>query len=111
MNLLLRIAYVLYIICGVCDTPELWCGAAGLCARVCACAGAAKYLHTYTQTYLSLVPCLHSSNNSSCKLQVVSTLSVATLSLSFFSLLLKILLIIMYIYYILYIYYMSIIYI
>ena len=47
MNLLLRIAYVLYIICGVCDTPELWCGAAGLCARVCACAGAAESLHTY----------------------------------------------------------------
>jgi len=33
--------------CGVCDTPELWCGAAGLCARVCACAGAAECLHTY----------------------------------------------------------------
>ena len=33
--------------CGVCDTPELWCGAAGLCARVCTCAGAAESLHTY----------------------------------------------------------------
>jgi len=33
--------------CGVCDTPELWCGAAGLCARVRACAGAAESLHTY----------------------------------------------------------------
>jgi len=35
--------------CGVCDTPELWCGAAGLCARVRACAGAAEslYIHTY----------------------------------------------------------------
>jgi len=32
--------------CGVCDTPELWCGAAGLCARVRACAGAAESLHT-----------------------------------------------------------------
>jgi len=28
--------------CGVCDTPELWRGAAGLCARVRACAGAAE---------------------------------------------------------------------
>jgi len=38
-------------VCGVCDTPELWCGAAGLCARVRACAGAAESyiytLHTY----------------------------------------------------------------
>ena len=33
--------------CGVCDTPELWCGAAGLFARVRACAGAAESLHTY----------------------------------------------------------------
>jgi len=32
--------------CGVCDTPELWRGAAGLCARVCACASA-ESLHTY----------------------------------------------------------------
>ena len=32
---------------GVCDTPELWRGAAGLCARVRACAGAAESLHTY----------------------------------------------------------------
>jgi len=36
--------------CGVCDTPELWRGAAGLCARVCACAGAAESLHTYIHT-------------------------------------------------------------
>jgi len=64
--------------CGVCDTPELGCGAAGLCARVrarvlvppnlytyntCihtkpfvlyrsvyACAGAAESLHTYIHT-------------------------------------------------------------
>ena len=37
--------------CGVCDTPEpeLWCGAAGLCARVRACAGAAESLHAYIQ--------------------------------------------------------------
>jgi len=28
--------------CGVCDTPELWRGAAGLCAHVHACAGAAE---------------------------------------------------------------------
>jgi len=34
--------------CGVCDTPELWRrGAAGLCARVHASAGAAESLHTY----------------------------------------------------------------
>ena len=33
--------------CGVCDTPEFWCGAAGLYARVRACAGAAESLHTY----------------------------------------------------------------
>jgi len=33
--------------CGVCDTPELWRGAVGLCARVRACAGAAESLHTY----------------------------------------------------------------
>jgi len=32
--------------CGVCDTPELWRGAAGLCAGVRACAGAANlYIH------------------------------------------------------------------
>jgi len=35
--------------CGVCDTPKLWCGAAGLCASVRACAGAAESLHTYIQ--------------------------------------------------------------
>ena len=29
------------------DTPELWRGAAGLCARVRACAGAAESSHTY----------------------------------------------------------------
>jgi len=33
--------------CGVCDTPELWRGAAGLCARVRACDGAAESVHTY----------------------------------------------------------------
>ena len=31
--------------------PELWCGAAGLCARVRACAGAAESLHTYIHIY------------------------------------------------------------
>jgi len=36
--------------CGVCNTPELWRGAAGLCARVRACAGAAESLHTYIHT-------------------------------------------------------------
>jgi len=36
--------------CGVCDTPELWCGAAGLCACVRACAGAAESLHAYIHT-------------------------------------------------------------
>jgi len=40
--------------CGACDTPELWRGAAGLCAPVRACAGAAESLHTYTHTYLYL---------------------------------------------------------
>ena len=30
-----------------CDTPDLWRGAAGLCARVHACADAAESLHTY----------------------------------------------------------------
>jgi len=35
--------------CGVCDTPELWRGAAGLCARVHACAGTAESLHTYME--------------------------------------------------------------
>jgi len=38
--------------CGVCDTPELWRGAAGLCARVCACAGAAESLQTYIHTWM-----------------------------------------------------------
>ena len=42
----------------VTDTPELWRGAAGLCARVRACAGAAESLHTYNiiniYTYLAL---------------------------------------------------------
>jgi len=33
--------------CSVCDTPELRRGAAGLCARVRACADAAESLHTY----------------------------------------------------------------
>jgi len=36
--------------CGVCDTPELCCGAVGLRARVRACAGAAESLHTYIYT-------------------------------------------------------------
>jgi len=38
--------------CGVCDTPELWYGAAGLCARVGACAGAAESLHAYIYVYV-----------------------------------------------------------
>jgi len=29
---------------------SLWCGAAGLCTRVRACAGAAESLHTYIHT-------------------------------------------------------------
>jgi len=44
--------------CGVCNTPELWRGAAGLCARVCvcACAGPAESVHTYhIHTYTSAV--------------------------------------------------------
>ena len=36
--------------CSVCDTSELWRDAAGLCARVCACAGAAESLHTCIRT-------------------------------------------------------------
>jgi len=36
--------------CSVCDTPELWRGAAGLCARVRACAGAAESLHVHIQS-------------------------------------------------------------
>jgi len=32
----------------LCDTPELWRGAAGLCARVRACACATESLHTYS---------------------------------------------------------------
>jgi len=45
--------------CVVCDTPELWCGAAGLCARVRACAGATESLHTYIRlTAPSCVLCL-----------------------------------------------------
>jgi len=31
--------------CGICDTPGLRRGAAGLSARVGACAGAAEYVH------------------------------------------------------------------
>ena len=41
---------------GVCDTPELWCGAAGLCVRVHACAGAAESLHTYIHTHVRRPP-------------------------------------------------------
>ena len=36
--------------CGVCDTPELWRGAAGLCARARTCAGAAESSHAYIHT-------------------------------------------------------------
>jgi len=36
--------------CGVCDTPRLWRGAAGLCARARACADAAETLPTYIHT-------------------------------------------------------------
>ena len=46
--------------CGVCDTPGLWRGAAGLCARVRACAGAAESLHTYVHTHTSQA--LHNHN-------------------------------------------------
>ena len=38
--------------CGVCDTPELWRGAAGLRARLRACAGATASLHCYIHTYI-----------------------------------------------------------
>jgi len=41
--------------CGVCDTPELWCGAAGLCARVrtrvCRCRRTFTYIHTYIHNW------------------------------------------------------------
>jgi len=42
--------------CGVCDTPELWRGAAGLCARVRvrACAGAAE-IRIFTYIYTVIV--------------------------------------------------------
>ena len=45
---------------GACDTPELdrpelWRGAAGLCARVRACAGATESLHTYIHDIISKV--------------------------------------------------------
>jgi len=44
------------VVCVCCDTPELWLwrGAASLCARVRARAGAAKSLplHTYIHTYV-----------------------------------------------------------
>jgi len=41
---------------GVCDPPELWRGAAGLCARVRACAGAAESLHAYIHPPLGTLP-------------------------------------------------------
>ena len=41
--------------CGVCDTPERWRGAAGLCARVRACAGAAESVHAHIHMYLGRV--------------------------------------------------------
>jgi len=34
--------------------PELWRGAAGLCARVRACAGAAESLHTHIVRHTSI---------------------------------------------------------
>jgi len=43
--------------CGVCDTPELWRGAKGLCVRIRACAGAAESLHTYTHILLPAPVC------------------------------------------------------
>ena len=55
---------VLFVLCVcVCDlflsipTPMLWRGAAGLCARVRACAGAAESLHTYIHAYLYFLYC------------------------------------------------------
>jgi len=41
--------------CGDCDMPELWRGAAVLCARVRACNGAAKSLHIYIHTEVGSV--------------------------------------------------------
>ena len=43
--------------CGVCDTPELWRGVAGLCARVRACAGTAESLHTYVHILHTALRC------------------------------------------------------
>jgi len=47
----------IYVDIGVYDPPELWCGAAGLCARLRACAGAAESLHTYT--YIGSFFCIY----------------------------------------------------
>jgi len=41
--------------CGVSDTPELWRGAAGLCLRICECAGAAEFLHIYVHTNMEQI--------------------------------------------------------
>ena len=46
--------------CGICDTPELWRGAASLCERVRACAGAAGSLHIHIHTYhISIKKCVY----------------------------------------------------
>jgi len=62
--------------CGVCDTPELWHGTAGLCARGRACAGAAEFLHTFT--HMVCGPSLHSQRRSHCHsdLQHLSNLRI-----------------------------------
>jgi len=42
----------------ICDTPELWRCAAGLCARVRACAGAADSVHTCIYIYIYMYVCV-----------------------------------------------------
>jgi len=51
-----------YVGCAVCGTPELWRGAAGLCAHIRTCAGVLvlvpprilTYMYTYT-TYIHIL--------------------------------------------------------
>jgi len=69
--------------CGVCDTPELWRGAAGLCARVRACAGAAESLHTYIHTY---VPTIRMLCNTEKKKKKKKNLLIPSAAVFFFSL-------------------------
>jgi len=50
--------------CGVCDTPELWRDAVGLCAHVRAFAGAAEsYIHTHCGEWSPRMPIASSSQS------------------------------------------------